>query len=124
MTWQEFEEMGRVRMAEHYGVPRLVKNAVLLTCGVVVNFDAVADDESVVGDFKSLTANPLYSNAGKLSNVSECVWLLQDVPRAQHRFVVFGVNRLLADKWLGRLRPRATGIEFFFLNDGGELTDL
>jgi hypothetical protein len=120
MTWQDFEELGRGRMAEHYGVPRLTKRPVVSASGVVVRFDGVADDESVVGDFKNLST----ADSGKRAGVSECIWLLQDVPKAEHRFIVFGVNRRLADAWLNRFRARATGIEFFFLSDDGQITRL
>jgi hypothetical protein len=71
-------------MAQHYCISRLTKQSVFLGSGIAVKFDAVADDEAVVGAFKYLSTR----DSGKRAAVSECAWLLEDVRNAKTRFIL------------------------------------
>jgi hypothetical protein len=90
---------------------------VALPGGVTKKFDLVSPDGSIVGDAK------YYKNiavpAAKWSTIAEYVWLLQHVPNAERRFIVFGLDALVATRWLARYRGLAEGIDFYFLSEQG-----
>jgi hypothetical protein len=89
-----------------------------LTLGGVVakSFDLVSDDGSIVGDAKWYKA--LKTPAAKWSTIAEYVWLLQHAT-AVRRFIVFGNDPSVAERWLVRYRPLASPIEFYFLDAAG-----
>jgi hypothetical protein len=116
----EFEAKARRVLSGLWGVnlqPRLVR----IADGVSHKFDLVSDDEAVVGDAKFYS----YGNlpAAKWSTITEYVWLLEHVQQAKRRFLVFGQDRLVAEKWLARYRPLLNTFQFYFL-DGESLIDL
>lgn len=75
------------------------------------SFDLVAPGGRVVSDakwFKDLKPIP----AAKLSVISEYVWLLQQAEGADRRFLIFGQDREVPERWLVRFRPLLDGVEF------------
>jgi hypothetical protein len=86
-----------------------------------VKFDLVSPDGAVVGDAKFLKNIPV--PAAKWSVIAEYVWLLQHAQNARRRFMVFGQDREVAQRWLVRYRPLTNGVEFYFL-DGDQLTPI
>lgn len=54
------------------------------------------------------------------ATISESVWLLQQVD-ADRTFIVFGNDREVPETWIERFGHLATGVEFYFLDDDGEL---
>ena len=62
--------------------------------------------------------------AAKWSVIAEYVWLLQHVAAAERRFLVFGQDREVPQRWLARFRPLIGDVEFFFLDDSRHLTQL
>lgn len=86
-----------------------------------VKFDLVSADATIVGDAKFL--KNIAVPAAKWSVIAEYVWLLQHVKDAKRRFIVFGQDRQVAQRWLVRFRPLTEGVEFYFL-DGEQLINL
>lgn len=79
-----------------------------------VKFDLVSADGTIVGDAKLLKNIPV--PAAKWSVIAEYVWLLQHATTAKRRFMVFGQDREVPERWLVRYRPLTEGVEFYFLN--------
>jgi hypothetical protein len=78
-------------------------------------FDFVSSaDGGYVGDAKFLT---YAGNASaEMSGISEYVWLLQNV-NAVHKFMVFGGDQKIPERWLKRWRSLANDIEFYFFEN-------
>jgi hypothetical protein len=90
--------------------------------GVAHQFDLVSLDGRMVGDakwFKNLAVP-----AAKWSVIAEYVWLLQHLAGADRRFLVFGQDRQVPERWLARFSPLVGGVQFFFLADDGQLITL
>jgi hypothetical protein len=88
---------------------------------VTHQFDLVSLDGRIVGDakwFKTLAVP-----AAKWSVIAEYVWLLEHLD-ADRRFIVFGQDRDVPERWLKRFRPLTEGVSFYFLEDGGRLVAL
>jgi hypothetical protein len=110
-----FEEHARRVLSRAWGVP-LIARIVVLRNNVEHSFDLVSPDGTVVGDakwYKDLQPAP----AAKWSAIAEYVWLLQQVGHAQRRFLVFGQDRAVPERWLVRFGPLLDGVEFWFLDD-------
>lgn len=99
----------------------LSSRPVRLAEGVVKKFDLVSSDRAIVGDAKHYKNLP--TPAAKWSTIAEYVWLLQHVQDAKRRFLVFGLDREVPERWLERFRPLTKGIDFWFL-DGETLERL
>ena len=122
-TWADgraFEEYAARFLSAKWGV-ELSCRPVTLPGGVTKKFDLVTADGRIVGDAK------YYKNiavpAAKWSTIAEYVWLLQHVPNAERRFMVFGLDIAVAARWLSRFRGWCEGVEFYFL-DGETLQTL
>lgn len=83
-------------------------------------FDMVSEDESLIGDAKYMKNIPV--PAAKWSDISECVWLLQKT-NAKRKFMVFGQDREIAERYLKRWSSIVKDIEFYFF-DGKKLERL
>ena len=79
--------------------------------GIRKKFDLVSDDVNYVGDAKYL--KNIAVPAAKFSMIAEYVWLLSYVSAAR-RFLIFGHDREIPDRWLKRYKPLIKGIEFYF----------
>lgn len=118
-TWADgraFEEYAARYLSDLWTV-ELTCRPVTLPGGVTKKFDLVSADGRIVGDAK------YYKNisvpAAKWSTIAEYVWLLQHVPSAERRFMVFGLDIEVAARWLVRFRGLCEGVEFYFLDNVG-----
>jgi len=83
-------------------------------------FDMVSEDESLIGDAKYMKNIPV--PAAKWSDISECIWLLQKT-KAKRKFMVFGQDIEIAERYLKRWSSIVKDIEFYFF-DGKKLERL
>jgi len=81
--------------------------------GIRKKFDLVSDGARprFVGDAKYIKNIPV--PAAKFSMIAEYVWLLSHVSAAR-RFLIFGHDRKIPERWLKRYKSLAQGIEFYF----------
>jgi hypothetical protein len=116
-----FEAHARRVCSNLWGVP-LGSAVVEVAPGLAHQFDLVSLDARIVGDakwFKNLAVP-----SAKWSVIAEYVWLLQHVGAAERRFLVFGQDRDVPQRWLARFRPLIADVEFFLLDDSSHLTQL
>lgn len=107
-----FEERARKVCSHHFGVD--LKSAIVeIVPGVSHQFDLVSSGVQIVGDakyFKNIAVP-----AAKWSVIAEYVWLLQQIEVAMTKFIVFGQDREVPQRWLQRFRPLAADVDFLFL---------
>jgi hypothetical protein len=115
-----FEVKARRVLSALWGVT-LEPHDVSLAVGVRHKFDLVSGDGEIVGDAKYYKNIPV--PAAKWSTIAEYVWLLQHA-KARRRFIVFGHDRKVPERWLERYRLLTEGIEFFFLDDDDQFIGL
>lgn len=112
-----FEQLAGWVMSDSYGVA--------LTSGKLgaVNkiFDMVSEDGTVVGDAKYFTmVGGERLPPAKFSIIAEHVWLLEKTSAAK-KFLVFGNDRRVPEKWLDRYGDLVNDITFYFLSNDGHL---
>lgn len=117
--WRQFEIDATNFLSKKWGVP-LSKRDVLIGGVVPKEFDMVSDDETHIGDAKFL--KNIKDPAAKFQGISEYVWLLQQAG-AKHKFMVFGRDREIPERWLGKYRPLVGDVVFYFF-DGANLDRL
>jgi hypothetical protein len=115
-----FENRARSVLSEMLGV-HLTSQRVTVAPGLVKGFDLVSADRTVIGDAKYYKT--LRVPAAKWSTIAEYVWLLQHVD-AKRRFMVFGNDRDVPERWLRRFFPLVGDVDFFYLEYGGTVVDL
>jgi hypothetical protein len=109
-----FEERARQVCSARWG--RSLHSApVEVAPGVAHQFDLVSQDRLIVGDAKYYKNIP--TPAAKWSVISEYVWLLQHLGPVDRKFLVFGQDSLVPERWLARFRPLVQDVEFYFLDD-------
>ena len=87
-------------------------------------FDLVSEDQSIVGDAKFYDlVRGKDDPPAKFSIVAEHVWLLEKVG-AQDRFLVFGNNRAVPERWLNKYGDLVDGVSFLFISESGVLEQL
>jgi hypothetical protein len=120
MTPREFEVFARQAVEKYFGKTLPERDVP----AVRKRFDYVAEDGSVVGDAKyyTLVQGNRYPPA-KMSVIAEHVWLLENVD-AEIRFLVFGNDRRVPEMWLKKYGHLVRSVDFFFLNNDGELSQL
>lgn len=120
MTSAHFEVLAQEVMSRHYGVP-LHKGMVP---GVRKQFDFLSADRQIVGDAKyfSLVGGERLPPA-KFSVIAEHVWLLEKTG-VRCRFLVFGNDVRVPEQWLARYGNLVSDVQFYFLNNSGELCQL
>lgn len=117
---RSFERRARQIMGRHYKVVL----AEISLPGIPKRFDMVSPDGKVVGDAKYLTlVRGQAIPPAKFSMISEHVWLLKHVP-ADRKFLVFGNQRKVPEEWLKRYGKLVTDVEFYFINESGQLDRL
>lgn len=81
----------------------------------------VSPDGKYVGDAKCLTLvdGKRYPPA-KMMEITGHVWLLEKVPEATHRFLVFGNQREVPELWLKRYGNLSRHVDFYFLETSGK----
>ena len=82
--------------------------------GVMFEFDLVSDDGEIIGDAKFL--KNIKVPAAKWDNISHYVWLLEH-SRAKIKFMVFGNDREVPERYLKRFEPLTGDVEFYFFNN-------
>lgn len=117
---RRFEQLAQEAMSRHYGV--------LLTSGSVPSvpkrFDLVSADRQIIGDAKYFTlVGGTRLPPAKFSVIAEYVWLLEKA-NARCRFLVFGNDLRVPQMWLDKYGKLAVDIDFFFLDDFGNLRQL
>ncbi len=119
-TAASFESLAREVCSEHYG-RRLRPGRVP---GVPKLFDLVSEDGSVVGDAKYYDlVRGVADPPAKFSVIAEHVWLLEKIePRV--RFLVFGNNPAVPERWLAKYGGLVKGIDFLFLKGSGQLSQI
>lgn len=113
--WKSFEGCARDYFSELWGT-ELKERSVLVGGAVPWKFDLVSEDGSIVGDCKWLKNIP--DPAAKWQAIAECMWLLQKV-EASRRFMVFGRDIEVAQRYLKRVGPLTAPLEFLFLDEAG-----
>ena len=105
-----FEESIRQLFQSRWGVT-LSAQKVPLAPRLHKSFDLVSSDLTFIGDAK------YYKNlkvpAGKWSTVAEYVWLLEKTS-ASFKFLVFGRDREVPERWLARFGPLVQDVGIFF----------
>ena len=111
LTPAAFEARASVVMSLHYGVT-FTKGRV---GSVHKEFDFVDGSRNVVGDAKYYTlVRGVQLPPAKFSVIAEHVWLLEHTA-ATDRFLVFGNDRRVPERWLHRFGNLAHGVAFYFL---------
>ncbi len=120
LTASAFEELGRKALETHFETEFQSRE----TSGVPKIFDYVSDDARLVGDAKyfSMVRGKGVPPA-KFSTIAEHVWLLEHVD-ANTKFLLFGNDRRVPERWLERYGVLVSGVAFYFLDDEGRLLTL
>lgn len=82
--------------------------------GVMFEFDFVSDDGEIIGDAKFL--KNIKVPAAKWDNISQYVWLLEHY-KAKIKFMIFGNDREVPERYLKRFEPLTGDVEFYFFNN-------
>jgi hypothetical protein len=115
-----FEILARRSLSDHYAVALRPSSLP----GIAKIFDFVSPDHHVVGDAKYFSlVGGVGLPAAKFSLVAEHVWLLEK-SGASTKFLVFGNQREVPERWLARYGELASSVAFFFLNEDGTLQQL
>ena len=83
-------------------------------------FDLVSEDSQWVGDVKYY--KNIQTPSAKFSTISEYVWLLEKV-KAKNKFIVFGKDREVPERWLSRFGSLVKEVKFYYF-DGKNLVEL
>ena len=87
-------------------------------------FDMVSEDYRIVGDAKYMSmVRGKRLPPAKFSVIAEHVWLLEKID-ASTKFLVFGNDKRVSEKWLKRYGNFVNLVRFYFLTENGELIRL
>ncbi len=115
-----FESLARKVFSRYYGTP--LKPGSLP--GIPKKWDLLSEDGTIVGDAKYYTLVGGSSlPPAKFSTIAEHVWLLEKT-NAQTKFLVFGNQIEVPQRWLARYGKLVSDISFFFLDHEGNITPL
>ena len=118
--WREFERYARDFMSLHIAAKLHERQL----AGIPKRFDMVSDNGQVVGEAKFLTlVRQAVDPPAKFMEIAGHVWLLQKA-QCRRRFIIFGNDRRVPERWLKKYSTLASGVEFYFLGDFGELSQL
>jgi len=115
---KQFEGIAREFLSKIWGVD--LKQKIVKISEVEKIFDMVSSDESYIGDAKFMKNIPV--PAAKWSDISEYVWLLQKT-KAKRKFLVFGQDKEIPQRYLKRYSSLVLDIEFYFF-DGNTIERL
>lgn len=117
MNWREFEDLARGKMSAHFGVDLAERSLP----GVPKRFDMASADGQFVGDAKYLTlVKRTNLPPAKFMEIAGHVWLLEKTG-AGHKFLVFGNQREVPERWLKKYGAIVKGVGLYFLSDEGSL---
>ncbi len=120
MDWKEFQDYAGQIMSKHFSTSFSERNPP----GFPKKFDFVSNDGRIVGDAKYLTlVRGERLPPAKFMEIAGHIWLLERV-EAYKRFLVFGNQRRVAEWWLEKYGHLTSDVEFFFLDDDGNLEKL
>lgn len=114
MTAIQFQKLAGRLLEEQWGL--CLSQGEVRLGSIRKAFDYVSKDRSVVGDAKFY--GDCRSPSGKMATISEYVFLLQKC-NASHRFILFGNDRAIPERWLRRYGSLLDGIRFYFLGPNG-----
>lgn len=121
MNWREFEDLARVTMSR----PLDVEMEERIPAGSPKRFDMVDLTGQIVGDAKYLTlVHGKKLPPAKFMEIAGHVWLLEQIPMARRRFLVFGNQKRVPEWWLEKYGMLVKKVEFYFLKDDGTLEQL
>jgi hypothetical protein len=107
----DFKEIALHVMSAHYNVALSAREIP----SIPKLFDLVSNDNKYVGIVRYLSLVLGESILPPtLSSISENIWILEQIPNANKKFVVFGNDRIVPDKWLEKYGMFVKDIEFFF----------
>ncbi len=113
--WRSFEVYARDYFSRLWGT-ELLERSIPVGKTVPWKFDLVSADQQIVGDAKWL--KNIAVPAAKWQAIAEYIWLLQKVEAARV-FMVFGQDVEVADRYLRRVRPLTSPVEFYYLDADG-----
>ncbi len=120
LDWQQFETHARFHMARFFGSALTERQPY----GFPKRFDLVSPDAQIIGDAKFLTlVHGVNTPPAKFMEIAGHVWLLEHTS-ARRKFLVFGNQREVAERWLKKYGAVQTTVEFYFLDEFGNITDL
>jgi hypothetical protein len=120
ITPAAFEQAAKLAMSRLYNTP-LGRGKV---DGIPKTFDLMSGDGQIVGDAKYYTmVGGVSLPPAKFSVIAEYVWLLEKVP-ASRKFLVFGNDRRVPERWLSTYGALVKDVEFFFRTQEGLLQSL
>ncbi len=120
LTAAQFENLARQVFSQRFGSP-LHPGQV---AGVPKLFDLVSPNGEFVGDAKYYTlVGGQHLPPAKFSIITEHVWLLEKT-QAQCKFLVFGNDMEVPNRWLARYGHLRGEVVFYFLTDEGEVFTL
>lgn len=111
INYMDFKKMVLGEMEKHYRVKLSAREIPPMPKLI----DLVSNDNKYVGIVRSLSL--VLSEAllpSLLSSISASIWILEHIPNAEKRFLIFGKDRNVPDKWLEQYGIFIKDIEFFF----------
>jgi hypothetical protein len=115
--WKKFEELSRKVMSKYFGVQLKERSL----NDFPKKFDMVSDNGDIVGDAKFLTlVHRKRLPPAKFMEIAGHVWLLEKV-NAKRRFLVFGNQEEVPQLWLKRYGNLVHNVEFYFIDDKGNM---
>ena len=119
-NWAEFQQLATEVMSRWFEVELEEREP----NGVPKKFDMVSKNGQIVGDAKYLTlVKGKKWPPAKMMEIAGHVWLLEKAS-AKKRFLVFGNQREVPALWLSKYGSLAQKVEFYFLDDTGQVEEL
>ena len=120
MNPRSFETLARKKFTEHFKTGLTERNIP----GIGKRWDMVSSDDSIVGDAKYYTlVRGTSLPPAKFSIIAEHVWLLEKT-NADIKFLVFGNQIEVPQRWLEKYGNLITDVQFYFMDDSGKITKL
>jgi hypothetical protein len=120
MNWKKFEDHARRHMERFFSTTFSQRRPQASP----KRFDFVSPDEQTIGDAKFLTlVHRVNLPPAKFMEIAGHVWLLEHTS-AKRKFLVFGNQRKVAEWWLDKYGSLGTDVEFYFLDEQGNITNL
>lgn len=118
MTGRQFEVIARQKLSTYFNT-RLSEQSV----GYVgKKWDMVSPDGKIIGDAKYYTlVRGKALPPAKFATIAEHVWLLEKT-QADIKFLVFGNQIEVPQKWLEKYGNLVSDVKFYFLYDNGKIT--
>ena len=120
MNPRSFETLARKKFTEHFKIGLTERNIL----GIGKRWDMVSSNGSIVGDAKYYTlVRGTRLPPAKFATIAEHVWLLEKT-NAEIKFLVFGNQIEVPQRWLEKYGNLITDVQFYFMDDSGKITKL